>query len=113
MKRVKVPSTFKKPVTANHLLTHSSRFDELEGRRVLDETKKITLDTFLSNRLVRLREPGKVSSYSSYGIALAGLIIEDVSNLSYEKYLKDNIWKSTNMTMTSIVIPEHQKNTYR
>ncbi|HEX8151528.1 MAG TPA: serine hydrolase domain-containing protein, partial [Thermoanaerobaculia bacterium] len=34
LKHVRVPDTYKQPVTAAHLLTHSAGFDELRGRLV-------------------------------------------------------------------------------
>ncbi len=36
LSEVKVPKSFSEPVTPRHLLTHSSGFDELGGRRVFD-----------------------------------------------------------------------------
>ncbi len=109
LKWVKVPDTFTTPVTPAHLITHSAGFDELGGRRVFQKNQLIALDSFLNNRLVRLRESGVVSSYSTYGIALAGLIVEDVSGQTLEEYMDEHIWSPLGMDMTSIEPPiEHQ-----
>ncbi len=104
LKSVKVPNTFKKPVTATHLLNHSAGFDELRGRVVYDEEEKIPLKQFLKDKLVRLREPGIVSSYSTFGIALAGLLVEDISGISLEAYMQENIWKPLHMDMTNMTL---------
>ncbi|WP_299444331.1 serine hydrolase domain-containing protein [uncultured Aquimarina sp.] len=106
LKSVKVPNTFKKPVTTTHLLNHSAGFDELRGRVVYDKEEQIPLNQFLKDKLVRLREPGIVSSYSTFGIALAGLLVEDISGMSLEAYMQENIWNPLNMDMTCITLNE-------
>ena len=108
LKSVKVPETYKKPVTASNLLTHSAGFDELKGRVVYKKEQQIPLKLFLDGKLVRLREPGTVPAYSTYGIALAGLLVEDISRLTLEEYMKKNIWKPLGMTMTSIELPKNK-----
>ncbi len=105
---LQVPDTFEEPITFHQLLTHSSGFDELGGRRAFSQDELIPLGDFLSNNLLRIRKPGVVSSYSSHAIALAGLLVEDISKVSLASYLRDNIWKPLDMEMTSMVIPEEQ-----
>lgn len=107
---VKVPNTYSKPVTASHLMTHSAGFDELRGRVVYKKDQQLSLKTFLNGKLVRLRKPGIVSAYSTYGIALAGLLVEDISGLSLEEYMKKNIWQPLGMSMTSIELPKNLEN---
>lgn len=106
LKSIKVPSTFKEPITVHHLLTHSAGFDEIGGRRVFQEHQQIPLATFLSDKLIRIQAAGKVTSYSTYAIALAGLLIEDISGQPLEEYMKEHIWDPLGMSMTSIKLPE-------
>jgi CubicO group peptidase (beta-lactamase class C family) len=95
------------PVTAKHLLTHSAGFDELPGRLLQSADERVQpLDQFLATRLVRIRPPGELTAYSSYGITLAGLLVEDVSGLPFERYLAVNIWAPLKMNHTYITIPE-------
>lgn len=101
----RVPSTYPQPVTARHLLSHSAGFDELPGRRVLTAAELIPLGRFLGDRLVRVHAPGELTSYSSYGMALAGLLVEEVSGLPFEEYLERHIWQPLGMTRTSITLP--------
>ncbi|MBS9464365.1 beta-lactamase family protein [Flagellimonas sp. 389] len=110
LKSVKVTDTYNEPITASHLMAHSAGFDELTGRRVFKQDQKIPLETFLNGKLIRLREPGIVSAYSTFGIALAGLLVENISGLSLEDYMKRNIWQPLGMSMTSIELPKHQNN---
>lgn len=104
----RVPNTFDQAITPRHLITHSSGFDEIGGRVVFDSEALIPLGDFLNDHLVRLRQPGVVSSYSSYASALAGLLVEDVSNQSLETFLKENFWNPLDMDMTSMRIPPEQ-----
>lgn len=103
---LQIPDTFNKSVTPFNLLTHSAGFDEVGGRRVFNEEERIPLADFLQTKLKRIREPGAVTAYSTYGIALAGLLIEDLSKQNLEAYMKKNIWEPAGMNMTSIDLPE-------
>lgn len=110
LKSIQVPNTFESPITAAHLINHSAGLDELPGRLVFSKQELIPLANFLEGRLFRLREPGVFTSYSTYGIALAGLLVEEVSGMSLESYMKQNIWEPLGMSMTSIELPEkHQQ----
>lgn len=107
LRRLQVPPSFGAPVTPLHLLTHSAGFDELPGRTLVGDTGYVQpLHRFLRNRLVRVRAPGELTSYSSYGAALAGLLVEEVSGLEYERYLSCGIWGPLGMARTQVTIPE-------
>ena len=47
------------------------------------------------------REPGSAYEYSNLGFSLAGLIISQVSGMSYQAYLQQNIFKPLGMRHTS------------
>jgi CubicO group peptidase (beta-lactamase class C family) len=106
LRSVRVPATYSPPVTAAQLLSHTAGFDELPGRRVRSATELVPLKQFLARRLVRIRPPGTMTSYSSYGIALAGLLVEDVSGVAYEDYLRQQILKPLSMTSTHVASPD-------
>lgn len=101
----RVPPTYPQSITATHLLTHTAGFDELPGRRVRTAAELVPLGRFLGDRLNRVHAPGEVTSYSSYGMALAGLLVEDVSGEPFEEYLKRHIWEPLGMTRTFITVP--------
>jgi CubicO group peptidase (beta-lactamase class C family) len=102
---VRVPATYPQPVTPAQLLSHTAGLDEIPGRRVRSKAELLPLGRFLADRLIRVHPPGEVTSYSSYGIALAGLLVESVSGLPYEEYLRRNIWQPLGMTRTFITVP--------
>jgi CubicO group peptidase (beta-lactamase class C family) len=104
--RLQVPATYPRPVTPFDLLTHQAGFDELPGRLVREDTAHVLpLDRFLDGRLVRIRPPGELTSYSSYGAALAGLLVEDASGMEYERYLACNVWGPLGMRRTQVTVP--------
>ena len=98
----RVPSTYPQPVTAAHLLSHTAGFDELPGRRAESANAVVPLDRFLTGRLIRVHPPGELTSYSSYGAALAGLLVQDISGMSFENYLRRHIWQPLGMSRTSM-----------
>lgn len=103
LKRIQVPATYADPVTATHLLSHTAGFDELPGvRQARSAEALLPLHEFLRGKLVRVRPPGSVTAYSSFGVALAGLLVEDISGLPYEEYLRQHIWRPSGMTRTFI-----------
>ena len=101
-----VPAMYAQPMTAGHLLSHTAGLDELPGRRVDSSAHRLPLEDFLRDRLIRVHPPGEVTSYSSYGMALAGLLIEDVSGLPFEEYLRRAIWQPLGMHRTFITVPD-------
>lgn len=107
LRKFKVPSTFREPVTFEHLLTHTAGFDEIRpGTRADTQAELLPLGDFLATKLIRLRPPGRVISYSTYGITLGGYLVEQVSGLEFETYLTRNIWRLLGMFRTSIVVPD-------
>jgi CubicO group peptidase (beta-lactamase class C family) len=94
------------PITVAQLLTHSSGLDEIPGRRIKTEAERLPLGRLLADRLIRVDAPGEIVGYSTYGIALAGLLVEDVSGLPFEEYLARNIWQPLGMKRTFITAPD-------
>ena len=103
LKGVKVPPTYPQPITVANLLTHTSGLDEISpGRRTDDQSKVIPLETFLKTRLVRYLPPGKVIIYSTYNAALAGLLVESLTQTPFKTYLRQNVFATLGMSHTSI-----------
>lgn len=105
----KVPGSFPQPVTAHHLLTHTAGFDQLGVNRHVRRRDEIQpLGAFLAENLVRLRAPGELAVYDTYGIVLAGHLVERLSGQPYEEYLRRNVFGPLQMTRGGIAVaPEH------
>ncbi len=101
-----VPETFPEPITLNHLLTHTAGFEETYARIISDTDVYGSLEEELKNHLPpRVRPPGIMTSYSNYGTALAGFIIEESTGIKYEEYIEENILRVLDMNRSSFDQP--------
>jgi CubicO group peptidase (beta-lactamase class C family) len=103
LKRLQVPAQGYAPLTLRHILSHTGALDEIPGRRY-DGKQAPDMAAFLKDKLVRYREPGKLTAYSTYGIALAGVLIEDVSGQSYAGYLQQHIFTPAGMSSARLMV---------
>lgn len=88
-------------VTLRTLMSHTSGVtgsDECGYKKPLP-----TIEQALKNRDVKLkREPGETFEYSEFvGFGICQLIIEEVTNSSFEEYMERNIFKPLDMKNTS------------
>ena len=107
-----VPEFPEKPegtITVRHLLTHSSGINAYKG--LLDgfsfkeyPTLMDAMGRFQKRKLVGI--PGEVYQYTTYGYVVLGVIIEKVSGMTYDAYMKQHIWEPAGMDHTS---PEKHK----
>lgn len=92
-------------VTVRQILNHSSgirAYKSSKERRnkveyeTLEDAYSIVKDDQLEI------EPGSTFAYTSYGYVVLGIIIEQVSGLSYEDYMTQNIWRPLGMGNTGV-----------
>jgi len=111
LRRVAIPATYADPVTVRHLLTHTAGFDEIRpGTQAATADGVLPLDAFLRERLVSVRPPGRTIAYSTYGLTLAGEMVEEVSGTPFEAFLARNIWKPLGMDHSCITVPAEWQN---
>lgn len=94
----------KADITLHQLLTHSAGFIHAVG----DDYEKLTRDALIKRALASKLKyvPGAKHEYSNVGYSLLGAIIEIVTGESYERFLRDNLFKPAGMTKTGYVIPK-------
>src|SRR4051812_26379392 len=105
LRSLRLPAKSWPAITVANLLTHTDALDELPGRQVSSREQELPLAVFLKDRVVPIGPPGIVTRYGTYGIAVAGVLIQDVSGLSYQQYLSRNLFEPLGMRHSSIDPP--------
>jgi CubicO group peptidase (beta-lactamase class C family) len=98
-----IPATYPQPITLRHVMTHTPGFEE-DGRDLFteDSAKMIPLGRWLATHVPgRVRPPGTYASYSNYATALAGYIVERVSNMPFDDYVERHILEPLGMSQTT------------
>jgi CubicO group peptidase (beta-lactamase class C family) len=107
LKDFKIPATFPEPIMMKHLLSHTPGFEEM-GIGMFARTPKdlVPMKKFLAENMpARVRPPGLLASYSNYGTALAGYIIETISGIPFEEYIEKNIFAPLGMAHSTFRQP--------
>ena len=102
-----IPKTFAEPVTLRRLLTHTAGFEEVLKNLFVPSAKEMgTLrDYLVATKPQQLFRPGTVPAYSNYGFALAGYIVERISNEPFERYISAHILEPLRMERSTFVQP--------
>ncbi len=101
----RLPDTYQ-PVTMKHLMTHTPGFEDGMHLFTKDHTVLPELETYLIENLPKqVYEPGTTPAYSNYGAALAAYVIEQISGVSFNDYVDDNIFLPLEMTNTTFRQP--------
>ncbi len=95
----------KKDITIKQLLTHSSGFVDAIG----DDYEKIAKKTFLTQSFDTelLFLPGERYEYSNVAFSILGIIIETVSEKSYEEFLRKYVFLPSEMKTAGYLIPNY------
>ncbi|MGB7443222.1 MAG: serine hydrolase domain-containing protein [Coleofasciculaceae cyanobacterium] len=100
---------YPKPVTVANLLTHTGGIEEnfigIAARSLAEITP---LGEYLAKHLPpRALPPGEIIRYTNHGFALAGYLVEAVSQLPFASYIDQNILQPLGMTHSSFqLLPE-------
>jgi CubicO group peptidase (beta-lactamase class C family) len=102
-----IPKTYPEPVTLRRLLTHTAGFEETLKNLFVGRADDLkALRTYLVNQMpARIFPPGKVPSYSNYGFALTGYIVERASGEKFERYIDNHILKPLRMNNSTFDQP--------
>lgn len=96
LRRWKIPNSSytHDEVTIRRVLSHTGGFSVDGYTGVTKKEKVCTLEESLlspRNKLMIVNEPGKKFQYSGGGYTLLQLLIEEVTGMSYSKYMRDEI----------------------
>jgi CubicO group peptidase (beta-lactamase class C family) len=90
-----------KKITVDQLLTHRAGLGELFNRPRFDKRKDYTscselLDCFAGEPL--LFQPGTSVAYSNEGYEVLGAVVEKISGMTFQDYVRKNIFEKAGMT---------------
>ncbi len=107
LEEFQIPDTFDKPITTQNLMDHTSGFEVRSGHNTeADNWNENYLGNFCKGELPkRIRPPGEYSVYSSYSATLAAYIVQCVSNVKFEEYIKEHIFEPLGMNKSSFYVP--------
>ena len=90
-------------VSLRQLLTHTAGFEERTFSRLrLKEEKVIPFEQYLKRRMpAQIFPPGSLGAYSNHGVALAGLVVQQVSGQPFEQFVEENIFQPLKMDNAS------------
>ncbi|HVT15316.1 MAG TPA: serine hydrolase domain-containing protein [Thermoanaerobaculia bacterium] len=93
----------KEGITLHTLLTHTSGLRDTFG----DEYERVSREELVRRALAAplLWRPGKRHFYSSAGYGLLAAVVETVSGVSLETYLRDNLFRPAGMRHTGYRLP--------
>ncbi len=103
-----IKDTWERPVTLRDIMTHSPGFEDGSlGYLIIDDiADAIPLrDAMERYQPLRINPPGAQTAYSNYATSLAGLIVSNVSGLSFTDYVEQNIFEPLGMRSSSFVEP--------
>lgn len=97
----------KAKITLHQLLTHTAGYPGAIGDDYdnVDASAfaKLALETPLDN------PAGKVYEYSNVGYSILGIIVEKVSGVGYEQFLREHLWLPAGMKQTGYLLPKFAK----
>ncbi len=95
----KIPDKFDAPITLSHLMSHSAGFEQISHETgKINKVDLMPFEEYMIDYMPkRVFPPSEISAYSNYGASLAGYIVSQVSNKSFDEYVEDNIFAPLGM----------------
>src|SRR5215218_7552169 len=99
----RIPDTYPQPITLKDLMTHTAGFEDRYYERLAKDPNDLLppREWLISHMPARVRPPGDIAAYSSYGAALAGYIVARVSGEPYDQYIQEHILNPLGMVHTT------------
>ena len=101
------------PITMMNLMNHNAGWGEgTWALQTSDPEQIVSLGEALrATEPPQMYRPGEVMSYSNWGAALAGYIVECITGQSFADYVHENIFEPLGMEHTAI-LPDHSDNAW-
>ena len=102
---------YDEPVTMLNLMNHNAGWGEGTWALQVENSSEVPSlgDALRASEPPQIYRPCEVSSYSNWGAALAGYIVDCITGQSFADYVHENIFEPLGMEHTSI-LPDHSDN---
>ncbi|MEJ6472917.1 serine hydrolase domain-containing protein [Pseudoalteromonas piscicida] len=104
----KIPNTFEAPITIRALLSHRAGFEEADAGNLFVEnaSEMLSAERYLATHMPkRIWPPGVNVSYSNYGFALLGYLVELQSGMDLATYMEQHLFSVLGMQNTTLREP--------
>ena len=104
LRRIKLPRKDDRDITVRNLITHRGGIDESihDLATLIPVAVPITAAAIRDRLPPIVRTPGENSVYSNIGYGVLGVLIEDVTGLTYGEYLRQNVFVPLDMANSYI-----------
>ncbi|WP_124194457.1 serine hydrolase domain-containing protein [Natrarchaeobius chitinivorans] len=104
---VEIPETYDDPVTLRHLGTHTAGFDTRLNPGLADDPDEVTsLETALvETQPERVSPPGAEPRYSNWGTMLAGHVVAEAHDTTFEEYVQSEVFEPLEMDHSTFAQP--------
>lgn len=92
------------PITMLHLMNHNAGFQEVYADLFVKDLEAVCglEESLRAHMPEQIYEPGTVTAYSNWGVALAGYIVERVSGESFADYVHQHIFAPLGMEHSAV-----------
>lgn len=108
VEQFEIPDAFAEPLTLTHIMTHAPGLEDgAVGYLFADDPEDLVplVDSLAAHIPNQIWPPGTTSAYSNWSTALAGLVVANVSGMSFEDYVAEHIFAPLGMTQATFEEP--------
>lgn len=92
---------FDKPVTIEHLLTHTTGFEIQDPKPTdmhTDFSKYVSIEDYVKENMPPVvREPGSSYMYDNFASLVLGLVVQNASGMPFEEYMEQHVFEPLGM----------------